>query len=252
MLLNVLLILGVALAVPTDTPQGCQGSASWGRCEVVETGGSLEISAESGGGTVGGGADGGGASDSGDGQGDAGDGIHCDDPLGRCGYYEVVVRPEPTLTDVASFAPWLEPVKPEPEGIGILGMPVNLVAAATSHTRTGELFDLPVTVRFRPVSFHFDYGDGATRVVPTGGRTWQQLGAPQFTPTETSHVYTRRGTYTARATVSFEAHVDFGHGWERVSGLLSVPAGSSQVEVLEAHTGLVERTCREDPRGVGC
>jgi hypothetical protein len=129
---------------------------------------------------------------------------------------------------------------------------VNVVAAATTHTRTGELFDLPVTVRFRPVSFRFDYGDGTTTDTATGGSTWERLGVAPFTPTDTSHVFARRGTYTVQAAVHFAADVDFGNGWERVPGLLALPAGSVDIRILEAHTALVERTCLQDPHGVGC
>ena len=176
----------------------------------------------------------------------------CDEPLNRCGTYEVVMRQEATLTDVASFAPRLAPPVPEPDGVGIAGLPVNVVASARTHTRTGELFDLPVTVRFRPVSFTFDYGDGTRRELPTGGATWQQLGLTQFDPTETSHAYRERGEYVISTVVHFAADVDFGTGWIPVEGLLAVPAGATTVEVLEARTALVERTCHEDPDGIGC
>lgn len=176
----------------------------------------------------------------------------CDEPLNRCGTYEVVMRQEATLTDVASFAPRLAPPVPEPDGVGIAGLPVNVVASARTHTRTGELFDLPVTVRFRPVSFTFDYGDGTRRELPTGGATWQQLGLTQFDPTDTSHAYRERGEYVISTVVHFAADVDFGTGWIPVEGLLAVPAGATAVEVLEARTALVERTCHEDPDGIGC
>jgi hypothetical protein len=182
----------------------------------------------------------------------ADDGLNCDDPLRRCGVYEVVSRPEPTLADVASFAPEVAPLVPEPAGVGVVGMPVNVVAAAAEHTREGELFDLPVRVRFQPQSFLFDYGDGTTRESPTGGRTWNQLGAAQLTPTPTSHVYDHRGTYTARVTIRFRADVDFGNGWTRVPGLLDIPAHTTRITILEAHTALVQHTCHETPHAPGC
>lgn len=180
------------------------------------------------------------------------DALECNDPLGRCGEYEVVMRPDVTLSDVASFAPSVSPLVPEPSGVGVAGLPVNIVASASAHTAEGEIFDLPVTVRFRPVSFSFDYGDGTTRETTTGGRTWSALGLAQFTPTDTSHVYTQRGTYTARVTVRFAADVDFGTGWTPVVGLLAVPAGATTIQVFEARTALVERHCIEDPAGIGC
>lgn len=176
----------------------------------------------------------------------------CDNPLGRCGEYEVVMRPDATLSDVASFAPPAAPLFSEPDGIGIVGLPLNIVAAGGAHVEEGELFDLPVTVRFRPAGYTFDYGDGTTRESPTGGRSWSALGLAQFAPTGTSHIYTRRGTFTVRAAVSYAAEVDFGTGWIAVPGLLVIPSGSSTVEILEARTALVDRDCLEDPTGVGC
>jgi hypothetical protein len=156
------------------------------------------------------------------------------------------------MTDIASFAPSLSPATTEPAGIGIAGLPLNLIAPAETHTRTGELFDLPVTVRFRPVSYTFDHGDGTHHTTDTGGRTWTQLDLPQFTPTATSHTYPQPGTYTVRTTVHLAADVDFGNGWSPVEGLLAVPAGDTTVEILQAHTALVQHTCLENPRGAGC
>jgi hypothetical protein len=175
----------------------------------------------------------------------------CDNVLGRCGTYEVVLL-RATMTDIASFAPSLSPATTEPAGIGIAGLPLNLIAPAETHTRTGELFDLPVTVRFRPVSYTFDHGDGTHHTTDTGGRTWTQLDLPQFTPTATSHTYPQPGTYTVRTTVHLAADVDFGNGWSPVEGLLAVPAGDTTVEILQAHTALVQHTCLENPRGAGC
>lgn len=229
----------------------CADQDGWVGCaDAAITGDHVEISAGRGGDAIGGGEGARGSLD--EASDDVGDGIHCDDPLGRCGVFEVVVRREPSLSDVASFAPDLGTVVPEPAGFGVVGLPVNVVAAAGTSQREGELFELPVTVRFEPVSFRFDYGDGATRDVASGGATWEASGAAQFTPTDTSHVYAERGTYTVRAAVSFRVDVDFGGGWERVPGVLVLPAGESTVEVFEAHTALVERSCHEDPHGTGC
>ncbi len=77
-------------------------------------------------------------------------------------------------------------------------------------------------------------------------------GLAQFSPTPTSHAYANRGSYSVTASVRYAVDVDFGNGWIPVAGLLAVPAGSTTIEVFEAHTALVDRTCIEDPRGVGC
>lgn len=165
--------------------------------------------------------------------------------------YEVGIL-RPTLTDVASFAPAGLGLTDEPDGVGIVGMPVNFVVTATTHEQTGELFDLPVTVRFTPDSVVFAYGDGATRTAADGGRSLSALGLPQFSATPTSHAYAARGTYTASALVRYAAEVDFGSGWVPVPGLLAIPTTNATIDVLEARTALVDRTCIEDPAGIGC
>jgi len=175
----------------------------------------------------------------------------CDNVLGRCGTYEVVLL-RATMTDIASFAPSVSPATAEPAGVGIAGLPLNLVASTAMHTRSGELFDLPVTVRFRPVSYTFDHGDGTHHTTDTGGHTWTQLGLPQFTPTATSHTYRQPGTYTVRTTIHLTADIDYGNGWNPVEGLLAVPAGNTTVHIFQAHTALVEHTCLENPTGTGC
>jgi hypothetical protein len=130
---------------------------------------------------------------------------------------------QPTLSDVASFAPASAPFVDEPDGVGIVGMPMNFVATAGVHEQAGTLFDLPVTVRFTPTSYRFIYGDGTSRDSPTGGRTWAALGRAQFSATDTSHAYAARGTYTATATVRYAAQANFGNGWIDVPGLLDIP-----------------------------
>lgn len=167
----------------------------------------------------------------------------------RC-YSIVVLRP--TLADVASFAPAASILADEPDGVGIVGMPMNFVVAATSHTATGTLFDLPVTVRFVPASFVFVHGDGTSRTSATGGRSWAALGQAQFSATATSHAYGARGTYGASAIVQYSATVDFGSGDVAVPGLLEVRTPSAAIEIVEVRTALVDLTCLENPDGPGC
>src|SRR5690606_32183412 len=139
-----------------------------------------------------------------------------------------------------------------PAGVGIVGMPVNFVVDARTHTVDGELFDLPLRVRFSPAAYDFSYGDGASSRTTTGGQTWPALGVPQFTATATSHAYPARGTYTAHVDIDYTAAVDLGSGWYDIPGVLTVATGGATVEILELRTALVERTCLEDPTGPGC
>lgn len=173
-----------------------------------------------------------------------------------CGMYAVRVTEESgtplTIEDVAQFAPAPVTTTAEPGNVGVVGMPTNFVATVAAHTATGTLLDRPVTVRFTPVRVVFDHGDGTTAVTPDGGRTWSTLGQAPFTPTETSHTYTRRGTYSTRTTVAYTAQVDVGGGWFAVPGELSIDGASRDIRIYEATTALVARTCEERPAAVGC
>ena len=160
--------------------------------------------------------------------------------------------PAITLTDIAQFAPGPAATVGEPDNLGVAGMPTNFVATASVHTQTGTLFDFPLTVRFTPVGYDFDYGDGTASSSATGGQTWASLGQAQFTPTSTSHIYRERGTYDARVTVQYTAEVDLGTGWFPVAGQLTIAGLTQQIRIFEAHTALVARTCAEQPAAPGC
>ncbi|SIT76549.1 hypothetical protein [Microbacterium sp. RU33B] len=175
-------------------------------------------------------------------------------PLNRCDLdYEVVGLPDVTASDLVSFRPAQPSLAGEPEGLGVLGMPTNVVGAASEQRIAGSLLGYDVVVRFTPVGYVFDYGDGTLRRSSSGGSTWERLGQPQFTPTSTSHTYAARGEYRVAVTVEYAASVDFGSGtWRPVAGLVSATTGGYGVRVVEVRTALVDRSCTEDPSGPGC
>lgn len=166
---------------------------------------------------------------------------------------EAPVIPAVTVADVVRFAPATPAVGTEPDGVAIVGMPMNVVVTASTQTVSGQLFGLPVSVTFTPVDAVLDYGDGTTQTVPIGGGTWEQLGQPEFTPTATSHAYRDRGVYTLSATVRSTAVADFGvWGTRPVDGLVASPPSTARVQAVTADTGLVQYTCAENPTGPGC
>lgn len=169
--------------------------------------------------------------------------VRPDDPTGT---------PTVTITDLASFAPTPIALSVEPGNAGIADMPANFVAAASVHTQTGDLFGVPLTVRFTPVGYDYTYGDGTTATLTAPGLSWEQLGQAQFTPTPTSHVYADRGTYTADLDVRYTAEIDFGLGWYPVSGELTSDGPTQQIQIFEARTALVAHTCTEKPGAPGC
>lgn len=178
-------------------------------------------------------------------------------PLHRISCFQIVRITSPaggplTISDLAAFAPDPVAATSDPAGAGVAGLPTNFVAPATVHTRTGTLLDLPVTVRFTPTAFDFDYGDGTTTTSTTAGQTWTALHQPQFTPTATSHTYRDRGTYTTHVTVHYAAEVDLGNGWFPVDGELTIPGPTQTLRIYQATTALVQHTCIEQPTAPGC
>ena len=160
--------------------------------------------------------------------------------------------PPITITDLARFAPDGTLLTGEPDNVGVAGLPTNFVADASVQTVTGELFGYPISVRFTPAAFDFAFGDGATLTTTTGGQSWDALDQAQFTPTDTSHTYAERGTYTARVNVRYTAEVDFGIGWLPITGEVTSPGAPQEVRIFEAHTALVAHTCQQAPSSPGC
>lgn len=253
-LVAVAILVGAAIGV-VPAGSSCQGSDQWTYCDTTNSGTAVDIS----GGKTRPGTRPGNSDHYPDparppaavpepdpGEEDCG-------PLGCRGGYEVAGFPEVTLADIASFRPAAPSLSGEPAGFGVVGMPANLVAAASEVRIPGNVLGWDVTVRFVPHSFVFDYGDGASTTTATGGATWERLGQAQFTPTATSHVYGERGSYPVSATVRYTASVDFGNDfWQPVQGFVVASAGGYDVRVVEVRTALVDETCAEDPSGPGC
>jgi hypothetical protein len=154
--------------------------------------------------------------------------------------------------DLARFAPDGIVVAAEPDNVGVAGLPTNFVAEASTHTVDGDLFGFPVSVRFTPAAFDFAFGDGVTATTTTGGQTWDDLDQAQFTPTDTSHTYAERGTYSARVDVRYTAEVDFGIGWFPIAGQVTSTGSPQEIRIFEAHTALVAHTCEQAPSSPGC
>jgi hypothetical protein len=167
--------------------------------------------------------------------------------------YSVAMLPDVTLADLASFIPAKPSLTGEPAGYAVAGLPANLVAAASTQHIPGTVLGWNVIVRFTPIGYVFDHGDGTTGRADTGGDTWERLRLPQFSPTATSHVYRDRGTYTVAVTIEYAASVDFGSGrWRPVPGVVTARTGGYSIDVLAARTALVDHTCTENPDGPGC
>lgn len=159
--------------------------------------------------------------------------------------------PPVTIHDVARFVPSGHTLTIEPAGIGIVGLPTNFVSDATAQTVAGELFGVPIRVRFTPVSYLFDYGDDHVERTSTPGFRWEDEELPQFTATDTSHVYTARGEYPAAVTITYSAELNVGAGWTDIPGTLDTTATQS-IRVYKVTKALVQHSCVENPTGTGC
>ena len=141
----------------------------------------------------------------------------------------------------------------EPDGWLVVGVPTNFFATASSHVHAGPLLGAPAEVRFTPVEFRWDYGDGTSRTSATGGGSWASLGLVEFSETPTSHIFDKTGTLSIGLTVSYAAEFRFAGGdWRPVLGLVAVPTGPISAIADRAGTVLVADNCSANPEGPGC
>ena len=158
-----------------------------------------------------------------------------------------------TLADIAHFHPEVGAHVMEPGGWVVAGLPANVYSDASVHSVAGSLLGSPATVRFTPVSWLWDYGDGTTATLATGGAPWSDLDAREFDATATSHRYDRRGIYTVTLTVEFRAEYRVGAGaWTAIDGTVPLAAAPITVTATRATTVLVDRDCRHRPFRIGC
>jgi PKD repeat protein len=141
----------------------------------------------------------------------------------------------------------------EPNGWAIVGLPANFWASASVHTGEGLLLGQPAQVKFTPINFRWNYGDGSVGSSATAGASWTDLGVAEFAETATSHVYNHRGTFTVGLIVGYRADYSFGdQGWRPVEGTVTVSSAPFSVVAATESTVLVAEDCRANPRGPGC
>ena len=170
----------------------------------------------------------------------------CLDPV-RCGRSGT---PALTLTDLASFAPTTPTLRLEPGAFILRNLPANAVTDASETTDDGTLLGHPITVRFTPTTHAWNWGDGTTTTTTTPGRTWNDLDLPRFSPTDTSHVYTDRGSVTVTVTTTVDYRID-GSPWHTVTGTIPTTA-TTTAYVGTATTVIVPGDCTAEPDAAGC
>ncbi|TFC50185.1 hypothetical protein E3T26_00500 [Cryobacterium sp. TMT1-21] len=157
------------------------------------------------------------------------------------------------FSDLVNFKPAEPTQSMEPDGWSVIGLPANFIAAASVHGRSGLLLDFPAEVRFTPVGYRWNFGDGSTLDSPSGGATWADLGQPEFSDTPTSHEFRKSGVHSVSVVVVYSAEYRFaGRDWRGVQGTLPVAGSPISVVIGDARTVLVDRECSRTPAGPGC
>lgn len=208
-----------------------------------------------------------GDSDAGDGTGAGGDPGAANgnlpagpDPIIRDGYTVNCIPNSPCdpnfvvhISDLVNFVPEQPTTTMEPDGWAVVGLPVNLIAAASAHTLSGTLLGYEAQVRFTPVRYQWDYGDGTQATTTSGGASWAALDLPEFSETATSHAYRDRGTFTVTLAVEYAAEYRFAdEPWKSIGGTLAVSSSPLTTVSLDARTVLVGGDCVGRPSGPGC
>ena len=158
-----------------------------------------------------------------------------------------------TLSDIARFRPAPGTQRMEPDGWVVVGLPANIYSLVEPEIVPGQLLGRPADVRFTPVTWHWDYGDGSTASLGTKGATWAALGLREFDATPTSHVYRAAGEYTIRLSIAYRAEYRLaGGGFVPIAGTITLPANELHITAGGAKTVLVDRDCTVAPRGPGC
>lgn len=158
-----------------------------------------------------------------------------------------------TWADIAAFSPAHGTAGMEPNGWAVTGLDTNFYASSASHVQPGTLLGSAAAVRFTPVGFQWDYGDGSTADLATSGSTWAKLGVGEFGATPTSHVFASSGNYTVTLSVEFAAEYRVeGMPWTPITGTIRLQAAPLQVTVGTANTVLVNQDCALNPQGPGC
>jgi hypothetical protein len=161
--------------------------------------------------------------------------------------------PGVSLADVAQFVPRDASIRSQPNGWAIVGAPVNLFTDAAAQVVDGLLLGRPAQVRFVPVSFSWDHGDGTSTTVQGPGASWRELGQQDFTSTDTSHVYASIGDRQIALTIAYSPSYRFdGGAWVQIPGTLPVQVGPVTIHVLQGSTVLVGGACGSRNAGPGC
>jgi len=157
------------------------------------------------------------------------------------------------LNDVKAFTPVVGVNHMQPKGWMVVGLDANFYATGGASVKTGELLGFDAAIRFTPVRWRWNFGDGdgVTRASP--GASWAAQDVEEFDRTPTSHVFDQTGTFTITLEIDYSVDYQFnGSGWVPIEGILTVDSNQLVATAGSAKTVLVDRDCAQNPRGPGC
>ncbi|QYH37158.1 hypothetical protein FFT87_07855 [Salinibacterium sp. M195] len=158
-----------------------------------------------------------------------------------------------TIADIATFRPQTPTAAMQPHLWMIVGLDTNFYTTASAHVVDGTLFGGTAQVRFIPIGYNWNYGDGTTATHGSPGKTWAKNKIAEFDPTPTSHVYEEPGEYTITLAVTYAAEYRVaGSDWNNVVGTLTINAPPLTATAGHATTVLVDQNCNANPTGIGC
>ena len=126
----------------------------------------------------------------------------------------------------------------------------NIYANSTTQTFTDTIMGRQVEIKAIPISYTFNYGDGATLTTSNPGAS---VGDRWDIETPTSHVYSKTGDFNYSVTTVYRGEWRVPGGpWQVIAGTAqrSSPAQTVQVWKIKAHN--VDQNCIQNPGGPGC
>lgn len=158
-----------------------------------------------------------------------------------------------SIDDVRHFPAQPGRAAMQPDGWTIAGLHTNFYAIVGVQEYRGRVLGRSASVRFTPIRYHWNYGDGSTAVRSVKGGTWSSHGVREFERTPTSHVYRRVREYRITLRIEYSAQYRYADDvWRSVLGTLTLPANELRIRVVGADTVLVDRDCLAAPAGPGC
>lgn len=163
--------------------------------------------------------------------------------------------PPPTISteDFQSLTIPASTLKSQLGGFTLKGAHTNLYAdGGTQHLDTIVLGQ-PVTVKATPISYTFTYGDGTKLTTKTPGAPVAGNGNGFDIQTETSHIYTTTGIFTATLTTTYTGQFSVNNGpYQPIPGTANTTSTPLNIDVWRTKHYRVAEPCNKNNTAPGC